>query len=67
MFDEERAAEVMELNEREAVHDHRLLAQGLVVLALVIAGFVLHPVGAAGHGRRMRAPINRVTAALQGG
>ncbi|RPE28484.1 ArsB/NhaD family transporter [Kitasatospora cineracea] len=43
-YDEQRAAEVMALNEREAIHDHRLLAQGLTVLALVIAGFVLHPV-----------------------
>ncbi|MCX5215626.1 ArsB/NhaD family transporter [Kitasatospora sp. NBC_00240] len=44
VYDEDRAAEVMELNEREAIHDHRLLAQGLAVLTLVIAGFVLHPV-----------------------
>ena len=43
-YDEQRAAEVMALNEREAIHDRRLLAQGLAVLALVIAGFVLHPV-----------------------
>ncbi|RAJ36861.1 anion transporter [Kitasatospora sp. SolWspMP-SS2h] len=43
-YDERRAAEVMALNEREAIHDRRLLAQGLAVLALVIAGFVLHPV-----------------------
>ncbi|GAA2092368.1 ArsB/NhaD family transporter [Microlunatus panaciterrae] len=44
VFDEVRAAEVMELEEREAIHDPRLLIQGLVVLALVVAGFVLHPV-----------------------
>ncbi|MFE3323958.1 SLC13 family permease [Streptomyces sp. NPDC059176] len=44
VYDEARAAEVMELEEREAIRDPRLLVQGLVVLALVIAGFVLHPV-----------------------
>lgn len=44
LYDEERAAEVMELEEREAIRDPRLLVQGLVVLALVVAGFVLHPV-----------------------
>ncbi|MFE0631152.1 SLC13 family permease [Streptomyces sp. NPDC058864] len=43
VYDEERAAEIMELEEREAIRDPRLLAQGLGVLALVIAGFVLHP------------------------
>ena len=44
VYDEDRAAEVMELEEREAIRDPRLLVQGLVVLALVVAGFVLHPV-----------------------
>lgn len=44
VYDEDRADEVMSLNEREAIHDPRLLTQGLVVLALVITGFVLHPV-----------------------
>lgn len=44
VYDRGRAAEVMALQEREAIHDPRLLVQGLVVLALVIAGFVLHPV-----------------------
>ncbi|WP_328500511.1 ArsB/NhaD family transporter [Streptomyces sp. NBC_00457] len=44
VYDEERAAEVMELEEREAIRDPRLLVQGLVVLALVVVGFVLHPV-----------------------
>jgi anion transporter len=44
VYDEDRANEVMELEEREAIRDHRLLYQGLAVLALVIAGFVLHPV-----------------------
>ena len=37
-----RVAEVMALSEREAISDGRLLAQGLGVLALVLAGFVLH-------------------------
>ncbi|MEV6173073.1 ArsB/NhaD family transporter [Streptomyces sp. NPDC051954] len=44
VYDEDRAAEIMELEEREAIRDPRLLIQGLVVLALVVAGFVLHPV-----------------------
>ncbi|MFI0901088.1 SLC13 family permease [Streptomyces sp. NPDC020983] len=43
-LDEQRAAEVMALDEREAIRDRRMLVQGLAVLALVIAGFVLHPV-----------------------
>ncbi|MEU3253386.1 ArsB/NhaD family transporter [Streptomyces sp. NPDC006997] len=43
-YDEKRAAEVMALEEREAIRDPRLLVQGLVVLGLVVAGFVLHPV-----------------------
>ncbi|MFF4583650.1 SLC13 family permease [Streptomyces sp. NPDC001373] len=42
--DEKRAAELMELREREAITEPRLLAQGLGVLTLVVAGFVLHPV-----------------------
>ncbi|MEV0174715.1 ArsB/NhaD family transporter [Streptomyces sp. NPDC050803] len=44
IYDPERAQEVMELEEREAIKNPRLLVQGLVVLALVVAGFVLHPV-----------------------
>ncbi|WP_329576189.1 MULTISPECIES: ArsB/NhaD family transporter [unclassified Streptomyces] len=44
VYDEDRAAEVMALEEREAIKNPRLLVQGLVVLALVVAGFVLHPV-----------------------
>jgi anion transporter len=44
VYDEERAAEIMALEEGEAIRDRRLLVQGLVVLALVVAGFVLHPV-----------------------
>ncbi|RBQ13992.1 hypothetical protein DP939_43235 [Spongiactinospora rosea] len=43
-YDPDRAAEIMSLNEREAINDRRLLAQSLVVLALVMAAFVLHPV-----------------------
>ncbi len=41
--DPDRVAEVMRLSEREAIQDRRLLVQSLVVLALVLAGFVLHP------------------------
>ncbi|MEU6379302.1 ArsB/NhaD family transporter [Streptomyces sp. NPDC046909] len=44
VYNEERAAEIMALEEREAIKDPRLLVQGLIVLALVVAGFVLHPV-----------------------
>lgn len=44
VYDEERATEIMALEEREAIRDPRLLVQGLVVLTLVVAGFVLHPV-----------------------
>ncbi|OMI35866.1 ArsB/NhaD family transporter [Streptomyces sparsogenes] len=44
VYDEERAAEVMALEEREAIRDRRLLYQGLAVLALVVVGFVAHPV-----------------------
>ncbi|MEU9795185.1 ArsB/NhaD family transporter [Streptomyces sparsogenes] len=44
VYDEKRAAEVMALEEREAIRDHRLLYQGIAVLALVIIGFVAHPV-----------------------
>ncbi|MEU9794524.1 ArsB/NhaD family transporter [Streptomyces sparsogenes] len=44
VYDEGRAAEVMALEEREAIRDRRLLYQGLAVLALVVVGFVAHPV-----------------------
>ncbi|MFF0311276.1 ArsB/NhaD family transporter [Streptosporangium sp. NPDC004379] len=44
VYDPERAAEIMQLNEREAIADRRLLWQSLTVLALVLAAFVLHPV-----------------------
>ncbi|WP_433462878.1 ArsB/NhaD family transporter [Spirillospora sp. CA-128828] len=43
-YDPDLAAEVMSLEEREAITDPRLLAQGLAVLGIVIAVFVLHPV-----------------------
>ncbi|NRQ36957.1 ArsB/NhaD family transporter [Nonomuraea sp. NN258] len=43
-YDPERAAEIMTLNERDAIADPRLLWQSLVVLALVMVAFVLHPV-----------------------
>ncbi len=42
--DPERVAEVMALSEGEAIRDRTLLYQCLVVLGLVMAGFVLHPV-----------------------
>ncbi|MDQ0831394.1 Na+/H+ antiporter NhaD/arsenite permease-like protein [Streptomyces achromogenes] len=44
VYDEARAEEVMALQEGEAIKAPRLLVQGLVVLALVVVGFVLHPV-----------------------
>ncbi|MEV2273479.1 ArsB/NhaD family transporter [Nonomuraea africana] len=44
VYDPDRAAEIMTLNEREAIRDPRLLWQSLAVLALVMVGFVLHPV-----------------------
>ncbi|MFJ8112480.1 ArsB/NhaD family transporter [Streptomyces sp. NPDC096132] len=44
VYDETRAEEIMALEEKEAISDPRLLVQGLAVLALVVAGFVLHPV-----------------------
>ena len=37
-----RVAEVMELDEREAITDHGLLFRSLIVLALVTVGFLLH-------------------------
>ncbi len=42
--DEERVAEILALNEREAIKDHRLLRQSLAVLGVVLAAFVLSPV-----------------------
>ncbi|MFM9920422.1 SLC13 family permease [Lacisediminihabitans sp. H27-G8] len=41
-FDPARVTRVMALNEREAIRDVPLLAKSLSVLALVIAGFILH-------------------------
>src|ERR671911_183656 len=38
----ERVAEIMELDEREAIRDRKLLWQSLAVLGLTIVGFVLH-------------------------
>ncbi|MFI7113252.1 ArsB/NhaD family transporter [Nonomuraea sp. NPDC050227] len=43
-YDPELAAEIMTLDEREAIADRRLLWQSLAVLAVVMAAFVLHPV-----------------------
>ncbi|WP_433248302.1 ArsB/NhaD family transporter [Streptosporangium sp. CA-135522] len=43
-YDEDRAAEIMQLDEREAIADRRLLWQSLAVLVLVMAAFVLHPI-----------------------
>jgi Na+/H+ antiporter NhaD/arsenite permease-like protein len=40
--DDERIADVMALDEREAIHDHRLLIQCAIVLVVVFAGFVAH-------------------------
>ncbi|WP_062436619.1 ArsB/NhaD family transporter [Herbidospora daliensis] len=44
VYDERRAADIMQLDEREAISDRRLLWQSLVVLGLVLVAFVLHPV-----------------------
>ncbi|MPZ25440.1 MAG: hypothetical protein GEV12_03065 [Micromonosporaceae bacterium] len=41
-YDPERAAEVMQLRERDAIHDVRLLAISGVVLSAVLIAFVLH-------------------------
>ncbi|MDL4770809.1 ArsB/NhaD family transporter [Actinomadura xylanilytica] len=43
-YDPRRVAEVMALDERAAITDRRLLWQGLGVLGVVVAAFVLHPV-----------------------
>jgi len=43
-YDEDRAEQIMSLSEREAIQDPRLLIKGLPVLALVLAGFVLHSI-----------------------
>ncbi|MFI9561579.1 SLC13 family permease [Nonomuraea endophytica] len=44
VYDPARAAEIMRLNERQAIGDRALLWQSLAVLGLVMAAFVLHPV-----------------------
>ncbi|GAA1003292.1 membrane protein [Acrocarpospora pleiomorpha] len=44
VYDPVRAAEIMQLDEREAIADRRLLWQSLAVLGVVMAAFVLHPV-----------------------
>ncbi len=44
VYDAERAASVMRLNEREAITDKPLLVQSLAVLLVVMLAFVLHPV-----------------------
>lgn len=38
----ERRQEIMELDERRAITDHRLLRRSLAVIALILAGFGLH-------------------------
>ncbi|XVQ06829.1 ArsB/NhaD family transporter [Spirillospora sp. CA-255316] len=43
-YDADRVAEVMSLEEKEAITDRRLLYQSLAVLGIVVAAFVLHPV-----------------------
>lgn len=42
--DPERVKAVMQLNEKEAIADPRLLLRSLIVLGLVMVAFVLHPV-----------------------
>jgi Na+/H+ antiporter NhaD/arsenite permease-like protein len=42
VVDPERVADVMSLDEREAIRDRKLLLQCGIVLALVFAGFVVH-------------------------
>ncbi len=43
-YDPDRAAEVMALNEREAIQDTKLLTRGLAVLGAVLVAFPLHTV-----------------------
>ena len=42
--DKKRIAQILALNEREAIEDPRLLVQSLTVLGVVLAAFVLSPV-----------------------
>ncbi|GII57897.1 membrane protein [Planotetraspora thailandica] len=44
VYDPERAAEIMRLDEKAAIRDRRMLAQSIAVLCVVVAAFVLHPV-----------------------
>jgi Na+/H+ antiporter NhaD/arsenite permease-like protein len=44
VYDAERAASVMALDEREAIKDTGLLLKSLLVLGVVVTAFVLHPV-----------------------
>jgi Na+/H+ antiporter NhaD/arsenite permease-like protein len=44
VYDEQRAAEVMALRERDAIRDQRLLVVSLAVLGVVLVAFVLHTV-----------------------
>ncbi len=44
VFDAERAAAVMDLDEKEAIQDKGLLIRALVILGLVLVGFILHSV-----------------------
>ena len=44
VVDEATATDVMQLDERKAIRDPRLLRQSLAVLALIMAGFLLHSV-----------------------
>lgn len=63
--DPERVAEVMELNEKEAIQDHGLLIKCGVVLVLVFAGFITHiiePSVVALLGAGLLVAISRVTA-----
>jgi len=41
-YDPDRVDQIMALDEREAIHDRRLLGQSLAVLVVVMAAFVLH-------------------------
>ncbi|MEO5982130.1 MAG: ArsB/NhaD family transporter [Pedococcus sp.] len=42
VFDAERAAAVMDLDEKEAIEDKGLLIRALVILGLVLVGFISH-------------------------
>jgi Na+/H+ antiporter NhaD/arsenite permease-like protein len=42
VYDEKRAARVMQLDERDVIKDKRLLVQCAIVLSLVMVGFIAH-------------------------